>query len=210
MSDPDERSSTDKADANEEWTGPVTEGTPLLDERIVTLENEHSGPVSPADAPIEVRVARLERIAEYLHDARREASTLANSVDVLAQATATLTTLLTAVEDQQERIESLGERVETTESVTQDLRDRVVRRAVVIGVSLVLVLALIGGGLLAYNQARRNDAVERCEARNEQAEILNDLLSGVLVGAEEGPRTEVIRTSLARFQALVVDCDEVV
>jgi len=90
------------ADEDEDWTGPITEASPPLADRVETLEaGEPPEPVIPADAPIEERVARLERIAEYLHDARRESAGLTHSVDLLAEATQSLTRRLTAIEDQQ-------------------------------------------------------------------------------------------------------------
>jgi len=90
------------ADEDEDWTGPITEATPPLDERLETLEaGEPPEPVVPADVPIEERVARLERIAEYLHEAREDGIGLTASVDLLAVATQSLTERLTAIEDQQ-------------------------------------------------------------------------------------------------------------
>ncbi len=92
------------ADEDEVWTGPVVEASPPLADRVETLEaGEEPEPVIPADTPIEERVARLERIAAYLHDARQEAAGLSTSVDVLSQATLSLTMRLTAIERQQKR-----------------------------------------------------------------------------------------------------------
>lgn len=92
------------ADEDEEWTGPVAEAHPPLAERVETLEaGEPPEPVTLADTSIEERVARLERIAAYLHDGREGAVGLANSVDMLSQATVSLTARLTTIEDQQKR-----------------------------------------------------------------------------------------------------------
>ena len=90
------------ADEDEDWTGPITEATPPLDERLITLEaGEPAEEVIPADVPIEERVARLERIAEYLHKGREDGAGLTASVDLLSKATQSLTERLTAIEDQQ-------------------------------------------------------------------------------------------------------------
>jgi len=90
------------ADEDEDWTGPITEATPPLDERLETLEaGKPPEPVVPADVPIEERVARLERIAEYLHQAREDGAGLTASVDTLVTATLSLTRRLTAIENQQ-------------------------------------------------------------------------------------------------------------
>ena len=90
------------ADEDEDWTGPVTEASPPLADRVETLEaGLPPEDVVPADVPIEERVARLERIAEYLHDARQEAAGLTSSVDLLVEATLSLTKRLTAIERQQ-------------------------------------------------------------------------------------------------------------
>ena len=90
------------ADKDEDWNGPVTEASKPLDERVETLEDGLTlEEVTPADSPIEERIARLERIAEYLHDGRLESTGLAESVDMLVEATQSLTKRLTAIEDRQ-------------------------------------------------------------------------------------------------------------
>jgi len=204
------------ADKDEEWTGPVTEASQPLGERLETLEAGGTPDnVTEAFPPIEERVARLERIAEYLHDARNEAATLASSVDTLAEATKALTELLIAIEAQQQRIEKLDDRVGASEVTTEAFRKRVVKRAVIAG-AVVVVLSLIVGGTLLFLQrtqaADEVDAVWRCEARNEQSEIIVDILRGALVergNVPDNPQTQIIRQGLGRFEALIVDCEGV-
>lgn len=140
------------ADKDEQWDGPVDEASTPMAERLETLEAGNAPEeVTESFPPIEERVARLERIAEYLHDARREAASLANSVDTLANATKALTALLAAVEAQQKRIEKLDERV-------NEFRHRIIRRSVIIGSCLVALLAL--GGVVTILQERTINRIE--------------------------------------------------
>lgn len=89
-------------DEDEDWTGPVIESTPTVGDRLDTLEaGDPAAPLIVAAVSIEERVARLERIADYLHDAREEAAGLTTSVDALSKRTQSLTRRLTAIEDQQ-------------------------------------------------------------------------------------------------------------
>ena len=203
------------ADKDEEWDGPVVESSKPLGQRLETLEaGGSSEEVIEAVPPIEERVARLERIAEYLHDARKEAVALASSVDTLAEATRALRAMLIAVEAQQQRIESLNNRVDASEVGTEAFRGRVVRRALGAGFAFFLLIALASGLLFAYQRSQAAEALWRCEARNEQAEIIVDILRGALVerldqGDEANPQTQIIRQGLARFEALIVECEEV-
>jgi len=203
------------ADKDEEWDGPVVESSKPLGQRLETLEaGGSSEEVIEAVPPIEERVARLERIAEYLHDARKEAVALASSVDTLAEATRALRAMLIAVEAQQQRIESLNNRVDASEVGTEAFRGRVVRRALGAGFAFFLLIALVSGLLFAYQRSQAAEALWRCEARNEQAEIIVDILRGALVerldqGDEANPQTQIIRQGLARFEALIVECEEV-
>ena len=201
------------ADKDEEWNGPVEEASTPMGERLETLEAGGTPDEEVQDSipPIEERVARLERIAEYLHDARKEAAVLATSVDTLAEATKALTGLLIAIEAQQKRIEKLDSRVDAAEVGTEEFRSRVVRRAVVAGLVLVLFVAAVSGLLWAYERSVAADALWRCQARNEQSEIIVDILRGALVDADEAnPQTQINRRSLGRFEALIVDCEGVV
>ena len=202
--------SADVADKDEDWDGPVEEASVPIAERMETLEAGGTPEeiVTEAVPPIEERVARLERIAEYLHEARKEAATLAGSVDTLAEATRALTNLLVTIESQQKSIEALGRRADAADTGAEKFRDRIRRRAFASALALVLVIGGIGGAFLTYQRTQEADALMRCEARNEQAEIIVDILRGVLVGADEADsRTEVIRQGLARFEVLIIDCE---
>lgn len=197
------------ADKDEEWIGQIVEGNPLLSDRIETLEaGEPAEEVLLPTPPIEERVARLERIAEYLHDARQEAAALATSVETLAEATKALTDLLIAIEEQQQRIEHLGTRVDDAETKGDEFRDKIVRRAVTTALVLGLFLALLAGGLLAFQRAQEADAEMRCEARNEQADITADTFREVLaVIPEDAPTATAIRDGLERFEKIIVPCE---
>ena len=196
------------ADKDEEWIGPITEASKPLGERLETLEaGEPPEDVTEAVPPIEERVARLERIAEYLHDARKEAVSLASSVDTLAEAARTLAALLIAIEGQQQRIEHLGDRVDASEATTIDFRDRVVRRAVSTGIALIIVLAVLVAAMLAYRNDREEAAVRLCLARNEQADITADTFREVLrVIPEDSPSRAAISHGLDRFEKAIVPC----
>jgi len=197
------------ADKDEEWDGPIIESSKPLGQRLETLEaGGVSEEVVEAVPPIEERVARLERIAEYLHEARKKAVDLSTSVDTLAAATKALTGPLAALEAQQKRVESLGDRMNASEVGTKKFRGRVVRRAVVAGLALVLLVALASGLLFAYQRSQAAEAEWRCEARNEQTEITIDILRSLLVDADESlPQAQGLRRGLARSEALIVDCE---
>ncbi len=176
------------ADENEDWDGPVDEASVPMSERLGTLE---AGGVPEEDVtesfpPIEDRVARLERIAEYLHDARKEAAALANSVDTLTDAAQSITALLVAITAQQKRIEKLDERVD-------QFRSRIIRRSVIIGSCLVALLAL--GGTATVLQERTISRIEdesfarglaNCEASNDYGRAIRDFIS-VLFPANDIP-----------------------
>lgn len=60
-------------DEDEDWNGPIRESSPPVEERVEALEEGRTAPeVIAAEMPVEERIARLERIAEYLHETRIE------------------------------------------------------------------------------------------------------------------------------------------
>ena len=166
------------ADQDEEWTGPVEEASKPLGERLETIEaGGVSEAVTEAVPPIEERVARLERIAEYLHEAREEATVLASSVDTLAEATRVLTGLLTAIDAQQQRIEGLDTRVGESEVSTEAFRKRISRRALLVGLALAVFFTVIG--VLFWRQERTTERIEaeataRALAQEQTVERIGD------------------------------------
>ena len=197
------------ADEDEEWDGPVVEASQPLGERLETLEaGGIPEDVTEAVPPIEERVARLERIAEYLYSARKKASSLTSSVQTLADATKSLVDMLALVEAQQKRIEVLGERFDESEAGTAVFRRKTVRRVLSGALAFLLLVGVVGGGLLVFQRNQVAEAEWRCEARNEQSEITTAILRSLLVDADESlPQAQGLRRGLERSEALIVDCE---
>jgi len=200
--------SADVADKDEEWDGPVEEASVPIAERMETLEAGGTPEeiVTEAVPPIEERVARLERIAEYLHEARQEAALLANSVDTLAEATKALTNLLVTIESQQKSIESLGLRADTAETGAEKFRRRVVKRALAIGLGLASILAV--GGVLVWNQEQTLERIEaeskarglaNCESSNESRAALRAFVMAVVQSDDRPDRDDERNAEVVRL-----------
>lgn len=195
-------------DEDEEWGAPEPPALPPLTERVETLEagDEPTGETQPG-ASLEDRITRLERIAEYLHDVRREAATLGVGVDKLAEATTALTTVLVVIERQQQKIDALDERVTTTEVGAEAFHERAMQRAYAFATIITVAVLILGGGLYAYERDRRADSVERCQRRNAQAEInILTAVTAVIPPGADDPKSLAILNGLRRYEALVVDC----
>lgn len=158
---------------------------------------------------VEGRLDRLERIAEYLHEARQEASTLAVSVDTLADATNALREMLAVIETQQRQLENLDTRVTSTELSTQDFHERAMERAYTLAAIITVAVMLLAGGLYAYERSRTANDIERCLARNAQSEISIDVFRSVAAGGDpDDPRMAAILDGARRYEELLVDCTQ--
>lgn len=174
---------------------------------------------------LEAHIDVQEQILMAIQAERIEADRLEASVGRLGENTSALSAALLLVDKNQQQLTKLGRQITAVEEtsatkvdlvkaakeqarVTREFRKTTLARIYTTGILLILFLAGGSVAVAQYQQNHRDVAVVTCQDRNEQNQIIIDILEGSVQAAPNGPGTENIRAGLARFQALIVDCEK--
>lgn len=142
---------------------------------------------------LEGRVANLERMARDYSNKVQAGDRLSLGVERLAEETGGLNAVLTKVDEQQQRLSNLGrdlERVEeqsakkedvkkTAQTLTQgqeDFRQGVIRRGVMTGVGIVVLLLVIAAGLSENDRRNKENVLRICKERNQASALVGQYI----------------------------------
>lgn len=163
--------------------------------------------------------------AEVTVDALRlEIAGLRDGTEHLAGQVASLSHALTVMNDLQAAQTATQQRVEAVEESSVTKKDlATVRRKqdaealhfrklalqrIYMTALVLLTLFIVGTlGLLAMQDSRRDATKRICESRSAELEVIEDVLESSAQGAPPGPRTDFLRDSIRRFEALRADCE---
>lgn len=149
---------------------------------------------------------------------------LAQGVERLANETVGLNAILTRVDDQQQRLSTLGqyvERVDQDKASHDDVaelkkethqeqlyfRKLVLQRTYTTAMFLLFAIAVVVGGFFSYQESLQQAQREVCEARTEQNDVIITLLEGSIQRGATAPAAEQIRETINRLRELNNACE---
>lgn len=164
---------------------------------------------------------RVTALEQYI----RKDTRLVQGVERLADETGGLNQILTKVDEQQQRLSTLGrdlERVEKSKVSKEDLlqetlrqqqeglefRKAALKRIYASAVSIVVVLGLVGGFVYAYEESRGQASYDVCVARNEQNLAIVEILRGTVQANPDGPAVGPLSEGIQRLEELIIDCED--
>jgi hypothetical protein len=169
----------------------------------------------------EERLTSLERFAEAVTNRQHGEDQLQEGVSRLSDETNSLHTILSRVDEQQQYLASLDKRTEMVEetAVSRDelirandhqeqeafeFRKKTLKRITLTGLlmALAIVTSVIGFHEWQSNNNKARNKV--CLERNEQTDILLDILRGV---DSSSGKTPAITEGIKRLEAKIVDCE---
>lgn len=171
--------------------------------------------------PLEDRVANLERMACEYEEKMATDDRLTVVVQRLAEETRDLSAILAKVDEQQQKLnedlnqvressatkEDLSAAAKKQAATTAEFRRDTFRRILITGFLVSVLLGVSSAVAYDYQEQRRTALRQLCESRNEQNAIVIEMLEGSIVDAGPNMETTRIRAGIARFEALITDCD---
>lgn len=181
--------------------------------------------MSSDEKSIEQRIVLLERFAEAVTIRQTGEDQLAEGVVRLSDETSALNAILTKVDEQQQHLARLDVRTdlveetavsreelihaaEAQEEEAREFRKQTLKRIYFIGWFITMVLLISGYGFYEYNKHESREHFRACTERNEQYDILLDILNGVVADLpDESPRAISIRNGIQRLEDQLIDCE---
>lgn len=178
-----------------------------------------------SDPNTEQRLASLERFARAITRRQAGEDQLQEGVTRLSDETNALNTILNKVDEQQQQLAQLNTRtnlVEKTAVSRQELigateaqgaeafefRKQTLRRIYFTGLIMALTLLVGGYAFYEYNKYNKEEDIRICGERNEQYDILLDILNGVVSDMpDDSERSKSINEGIRRLENQLVECE---
>lgn len=183
---------------------------------------------SPHDGDVDIVESLIRRIT-LLEQLNGDRVRLAEGVERLARETGGLNSVLTKVDEQQQRLMNLVAKVDEVEKKAAkkedieaakaaqehealEFRKQTLKRVYLTAGAFVAASLLAFGFVIEYQAHQRRNSISSCEARNEQNLVILNVLRGSLANVpperRNSPSADNIERGIDRFEALIIDCKE--
>lgn len=142
---------------------------------------------------LDARVAALENMAREYSERAQVGDRLSLGVERLADETGGLNAVLTKVDEQQQRLTTLGRDIERVENQAakkqdvetaakrisrkqEDFRLRVIKRGVLTGVGIVVLLLIVTAALVEHDARQNEETIRICRERNQGSILVSRYL----------------------------------